>query len=59
MLVNYEQLPQAAWTEIAKFFRVDVSEVKLEAFQRVAMRNAKNPDLEFERDSTAKAQELY
>ena len=54
MLVNYEQLPEAAWTEIAKFFRVDVSEFELEAFQRVALRSAKNPQLEFESDSRAK-----
>ena len=54
LMVNYRQLPNAMWTEVTKFFGVDVSVTDLEAFRRAATRDAKNPLLEFESDSQVK-----
>jgi gluconate kinase len=54
LMVNYAQLPEAAWTEVANFFGVEVSVTDLEAFKRVATRDAKNPGLAFELDSQSK-----
>ena len=56
MIVNYDQLPDAAWTRIADFFGIEVSDTHRESFKRVAKRDAKNPSMEFESDSQTKQQ---
>ena len=53
-LVSYDELPNVAWTGVADFFGVEVTDADLETFIRVAKLNAKNPDLGFESDSQAK-----
>ena len=54
LMINYDQLPEAAWTQVADFFGVELSEGDVEAFRRVAKRDAKNPSVGFESDSQAK-----
>jgi gluconate kinase len=54
MMINYEQLPDAAWTTVADFFGVEVSDADKQEFRRVAKLDAKNPRLGFESDSQAK-----
>ena len=54
MLINYQQLPDAVWTLIAGFFRVECSDSDLEAFRRAATLDAKNPSMGFESDSKRK-----
>jgi hypothetical protein len=54
LMINYEQLPDAVWTNIADFFGIELSETDVQTFQRVAMLDAKNPSLAFEGDSKAK-----
>ncbi|MFY9611018.1 MAG: sulfotransferase family protein [Blastocatellia bacterium] len=54
MMINYEQLPEAAWTEIPDFFRVEHASSDLETLRRVAQFDAKNPSVEFTSDLKAK-----
>jgi hypothetical protein len=54
LMVDYRQLPDAMWTEIASFFGASVPVTDLEAYKRAATRDAKNPVLQFTGDSHAK-----
>jgi gluconate kinase len=54
LMISYEQLPDAVWTEIADFFDIELSDFDMEAFRRVTKLDAKNPSLMFESDSQAK-----
>lgn len=54
LMINYEQLPEVVWTELAGFFGLHLSTSTLEAFARVAKLDAKNPLLAFESDSQSK-----
>jgi gluconate kinase len=52
--INYNQLPEAIWSSILDFFRVDSTAADRESLQRVAQVNAKNPAVDFSDDSEAK-----
>jgi hypothetical protein len=50
LLVNYAQLPEAVWGEIARHFNIEVSTDDLRLMQQVNSRDAKRPHLKFEAD---------
>jgi hypothetical protein len=54
ILINYEQLPDAVWTDIAGHFGIEFSSSDKEAANRVTLLNAKNPSLTFQPDSHSK-----
>lgn len=54
LMINYKQLPEVVWTEIAALFGIEVPDSTLEAFARVARLDAKNPSMTFENDSRSK-----
>ena len=54
LLVDYGQLPQAVWVEIAKFLGVAFGAADIERMQRAAARSAKNSELAFFDDRSAK-----
>ena len=54
MFINFRELPEAVADSIAPFFGLELSDDDMEALRRVAVKNAKNPDFEFEDDSQAK-----
>ena len=54
LLINYKQLPEIVWTSIAEFFGIEYSEAEIETMKGNTKRNAKNPSLPFQSDSTDK-----
>ena len=54
MMINYKQLPDAVWTALAGFFRIEVSDSDMKAFRRATQLDAKNPSVAFVNDSQAK-----
>lgn len=54
MFINYRELPKAVADSIAPFFGLELSDADTDVLRRVALKNAKNPNLQFEDDSLAK-----
>jgi hypothetical protein len=54
MLVNYRQLPDAAWPALMDHWRMEFTAAQTARMQSAALLNAKNPVLPFEPDSQAK-----
>jgi hypothetical protein len=54
LLVNYRQLPEAAWTSIPDFLGLSLSEADAERMWRAARWNAKLPDQQFRPDTAEK-----
>lgn len=54
LFVNYRQLPEAVFTEIANHFGVTFGAAELEPMRRVAGFDAKSPSVSFRADSAAK-----
>jgi len=54
IFINYRQLPEAVFDAIAPFFSLDLSDADQELMRKVTVRDAKNPDLQFQDDSQAK-----
>ena len=54
MLVNYNQLPEAMWDSIPKFFGIEYSEADIKILNRVSRLDAKNPSLQFTNDTENK-----
>ncbi len=54
LLINYEQLPDAVWTEVAGFFGTPVSDSDRESVRRVTQLDGKDPEFGFDGDSHAK-----
>ncbi|HYV04817.1 MAG TPA: sulfotransferase family protein [Blastocatellia bacterium] len=54
LMINYEQLPDVVWTDLAGLFGIEVSDRVMEAFKRVTRLDAKNPSIQFESDSQSK-----
>ena len=50
LLVNYTQLPESVWREIARHFKIEVSTDDLRLMRQVDSRDAKRPQLRFEAD---------
>lgn len=57
MLVNYRQLPDAVWSSLLDFFRVEYTAADVEIMRRTSQFNAKNPSLRFENDTASKNRE--
>lgn len=53
-LVNYTELPAAAWERIAGHFGIQLTAAEMEAMQRTAAFDAKRPGTPFSGDSAAK-----
>ena len=53
-LVNYQQLPDAIWPELLKYWRVEFSADEARQMLSASKLNAKNPVLPFESDSETK-----
>jgi hypothetical protein len=49
MLVNYSQLPEIVWTDIARHFRLDLQPGDLARMQQATLRNAKQPGITFQK----------
>jgi hypothetical protein len=58
MLVNYTQLPEAAWGSIARWFGVGFSPDEIARMQHVALHDAKWPRRRFEADGESKRLEV-
>lgn len=58
MLVNYTQLPEAAWGSIARWFEVGYSPDQVARMQQVALHDAKRPRWKFEADGESKRLEV-
>ena len=58
MLVNYAQLPEAAWGSIARHFDVAYSPEELARLRQVALYHAKRPRQRFEADGESKQLEV-
>jgi hypothetical protein len=58
MLVNYMQLPEAGWGDIARRFALDLSAEDLARMQDVALYDAKRPRRRFEADGESKRLEV-
>ena len=54
MLVNYNQLPEAMWDLIPKFFGIEYSQSDIKILNRVSRLDAKNPSLQFTNDTDVK-----
>jgi hypothetical protein len=53
-LVNYRQLPEAAWTSIPDFLGLSLSEADAERMRLAARWNAKQPTRQFQHDAAEK-----
>jgi len=53
-MINYRDLPEAVFDQIAPFFGLKLSETDRATMRRVMLRDAKNPDMGFSTDSHAK-----
>jgi hypothetical protein len=58
MLVNYTQLPEAAWGSIARRFGLKFSPQEIARMQAASLHNAKRPRQRFEPDSESKRLEV-
>jgi hypothetical protein len=58
MLVNYTQLPDAVWNDIARHFAVPLTPGDVDCMKQVARYNAKRPKGQFEPDGADKRSEL-
>lgn len=58
MLVNYTQLPEAAWDDIARWFGTEFSAHEIARMQQVALHNVKRPRQRFEADGEGKRLEI-
>jgi hypothetical protein len=58
MLVNYAQLPEAAWGSIARWFGVGFSADEVARMQQVALLDVKRPRRRFEADGESKRLEV-
>jgi len=58
MLVNYAELPEAAWGNIARRFGVEFSPDEIAQMQVVALHDAKRPRQKFEADGESKRLEV-
>jgi hypothetical protein len=58
MLVNYTQLPEAAWGNIARHFAVTFSPDEIARMQKMALYDAKRPRQRFEADGESKRLEV-
>ncbi|MGA3239429.1 MAG: sulfotransferase family protein [Bryobacteraceae bacterium] len=58
MLVNYTQLPEAAWGSIARRFGVEFSPDEIARMQAAALYDAKRPRQKFEADGESKRLEV-
>jgi hypothetical protein len=62
-LINYQQLPDVLWTELAAHFRVCYTTAEIERLRQVTQFDAKNPSMHFMDDTATKAHmataELY
>jgi len=54
LLINYDQLPDAVWTSISKFFGLNFTEAEMQIIKDVAELDAKNAALVFQNDSAKK-----
>lgn len=54
MLVNYDEMPAALWSRIAKHFRLDLDASDIERMKQASKFNAKHPKVRFENDSADK-----
>jgi len=54
LLVNYSELPEAAYSFFPEFFRLLLTDVEHETMLTAAKLNAKNPSIDFETDSARK-----
>jgi hypothetical protein len=54
LLVDYRELPEAIETRIAAHFGLDLQAANLAALRRVCQRDAKNPHLAYQSDSSEK-----
>ena len=57
LLINYQQLPEAALTSILDFFQFSHTEADLDHMRRVAQFDAKNPAAHFGNDTATKTRE--
>jgi len=57
LLVNYSELPKAAWTSIAKHFNISWDASELISMRNSARSDAKNPGFSFVPDNDSKQQE--
>lgn len=53
-LVHYRELPEAVWTSVAGHFGVSFTAAEVEQMRRVALKDAKTPQMPFTADSAAK-----
>lgn len=51
LLINYSQLPEIVWTDLANFFGIPLSSEDIERMRAVSTRNAKEPHQPFTEDS--------
>jgi len=58
MLVNYAQLPEAAWGGIARWFGAGLSQDEIARMQHVALHDVKRPRRRFEADGESKRLEV-
>ena len=58
LLVNYTQLPEAVWGNIARHFNAEFSPVDFDQMQEAAAHSAKRPGLRFEADRESKRAEV-
>ncbi len=54
LLVNYNQLPEAVWTNIVSFFGVALAAGEVERMRDAVVRSAKNPGRHFSNDKADK-----
>jgi hypothetical protein len=58
LLLNYNQLPEAAWTAAAKHFGLSLNEEEIAVMQQAANFDAKSPSIPFTPDREGKQQEV-